>query len=500
MSRAFLGKRYEPLNMRARYFKIAIFTLWFLLLGLLGGRDLFISKIDRQEATALRKARQEHYYGVWFQDRRIGYVSEHLNPEGRDIIIRQKAHLLLNVLNSTQPIDMRLNARLDNHLVLKTFHFQFASPFYKMKAEGTVENNRVHFTLDTGHSIIKDTVTLAAPPQLDINERNTLLEQLHTPGEKIKVPSFDPLSLTGREATVEYQGRKKILIQGKIRLLHQFKETFSGIRVHFWLNDQGRVIKEQSPAGFVLIAEPEFRAKDIIKPGKELLSSVAVPLSGAPPHGDVDRITYRLTLPADLDLDLDGGRQDFKGNLLTLSREQIPSKTAPTTNNSCGRPQSLRPSRYIQSAHPDIKALAASIVADETDPALQTRKLADWLYRNIEKRPVLGLPDALTTLRTKKGDCNEHAALFAALSRSLGIPTVIATGVTLYKGAFYYHAWNEVCLDGRWFTLDTTTNQMPADLFHIRFGRGDADQQIKIGAIIGRLKITIMPDKAQTDP
>jgi transglutaminase-like putative cysteine protease len=133
------------------------------------------------------------------------------------------------------------------------------------------------------------------------------------------------------------------------------------------------------------------------------------------------------------------------------------------------------------------------IVGGETDPAVQVRLLAAWVYSSLEKRPVLGLPDALTTLHNKQGDCNEHASLFAALARSLAIPTSIATGVTLQNRAFYYHAWNEVCLDGRWYSLDTTTNQLPADIYHIRFGKGDLDQHLQIGALLGNLEITPVP-------
>ena len=156
-------------------------------------------------------------------------------------------------------------------------------------------------------------------------------------------------------------------------------------------------------------------------------------------------------------------------------------------------PNISQPSRYVQSDNEEIIALAESIVGTETDQAVQVRLLADWVYANLEKRPVLGLPDALTTLKSRKGDCNEHASLFAALARSVGIPTAIATGVTLQNDAFYYHAWNEVCLDGKWYSLDTTTNQFPADLFHIRFGRGDMDQQLKIGGLLGKLQIEILP-------
>jgi len=100
----------------------------------------------------------------------------------------------------------------------------------------------------------------------------------------------------------------------------------------------------------------------------------------------------------------------------------------------------------------------------------------------------------MTTLRLKMGDCNEHAALFAALSRSLLIPTRIVAGVTYNDGMFYYHAWNEVCLDGKWISLDTTINQFPADLTHIKFVQGETSEQIRISALIGKLKIEVLEE------
>ena len=51
-------------------------------------------------------------------------------------------------------------------------------------------------------------------------------------------------------------------------------------------------------------------------------------------------------------------------------------------------------------------------------------------------------------LRTKVGDCNEHTALYVAMARALGIPARIAVGLVYIHGAFYYHAWPEVYLDG----------------------------------------------------
>ena len=114
----------------------------------------------------------------------------------------------------------------------------------------------------------------------------------------------------------------------------------------------------------------------------------------------------------------------------------------------------------------------------------------------MEKKPVLSIPDALSTLRTKVGDCNEHAALFAALARSVSIPARVVAGVTYHEGMFYYHAWNEVCLNGEWISLDTTKNQLPADLTHIKFVQGETNEQIKIGALLGKLKIEVLGESS----
>lgn len=464
-----------------------------MLVAVLFTRNMFIPDIASREFALIEQARQERFFGIWFQDRRIGYVSEVLAPSGDGYTLDQEAHLLLNVLETTQPIDMHVQAALTGEYLLKNFTFTFTSPFHAMSARGVVVDNRVEFTLDTGRSTIKDAVTLSGPPLLAVNDRGYLLEQLRKEGQKIKVPSFDPVTLNGRESIVTYHGEEKLVVRGKLRNLHRFSEQNGGIHTTFWLDEGGRIVKETSPAGFVFIAEPEFRAREIIGAGAELLSAVAVPLSGQLPPADATVVRYALSYPSGLDLDLAGGRQVLEGNILTVALEEFPRSITKQQISICGDRQFLEPSRYVQSDDPRIKELARTIVGGEQDPARQVRLLADWVYANIEKRPVIGLPDALTTLHSRKGDCNEHASLFAALARSLGISTAISAGVTLQEEAFFYHAWNEVCLAGEWYTLDTTTNQLPADLLHIRFGKGDMEEQLQIGGLLGRLQIRILP-------
>ncbi len=127
---------------------------------------------------------------------------------------------------------------------------------------------------------------------------------------------------------------------------------------------------------------------------------------------------------------------------------------------------------------------------DDT-PFAKAQKIMRWIYENIQKRPVLSVPNALETLRNRMGDCNEHAVLMAAMARAAGIPAQIETGLVYMNGRFYYHAWNVLYL-GDWLTVDALMGQMPADVTHIRFIRGEPDKQIDLIKVIGKVKINIL--------
>jgi transglutaminase-like putative cysteine protease len=125
-------------------------------------------------------------------------------------------------------------------------------------------------------------------------------------------------------------------------------------------------------------------------------------------------------------------------------------------------------------------------------PVVKVQKLVAWLRNNIEKRPVISLPDALSTLANRVGDCNEHAVLLTALARAAGVPCTVETGLVYLNGRFYYHAWNLTYL-GRWITVDVLFGQIPADVTHIRFSGGTPERQLDLMKIIGKISLKIIP-------
>lgn len=66
------------------------------------------------------------------------------------------------------------------------------------------------------------------------------------------------------------------------------------------------------------------------------------------------------------------------------------------------------------------------------------------------------IPSIDVTLNTSLGICYDYSALYAAMLRSVGVPTKMIMG---YKNDINeYHAWNEVYLQetNQWVTIDTT--------------------------------------------
>lgn len=73
---------------------------------------------------------------------------------------------------------------------------------------------------------------------------------------------------------------------------------------------------------------------------------------------------------------------------------------------------------------------------------------------NIDKLPSNYLPVIDETLATRLGICYDFSSLMASMLRSSGIPTKLVMGYA--DGVNGYHAWNEVYLDGKWVTIDTS--------------------------------------------
>jgi len=202
-------------------------------------------------------------------------------------------------------------------------------------------------------------------------------------------------------------------------------------------------------------------------------------------------VTAQLTDIDERVLFLEGDRQSFQDHVLIIRKEPISnllSRRQPQKVSEAMK-KYLEPTPFVQSDHPEIQAKVKEIISYDDPMMVKAKKLVEWVYRNLQKRPVLSVPNALEILRHRVGDCNEHAVLLMALAQAAGIPAQMEAGIVYRRGRFYYHAWNVLYL-GAWVTADATMGQFPADVTHIRLVRG-MERQVDLMRVIGRMKIDI---------
>ena len=126
-------------------------------------------------------------------------------------------------------------------------------------------------------------------------------------------------------------------------------------------------------------------------------------------------------------------------------------------------------------------------------------RLAEHVNRRLEKAYGASQDRASDVLATGKGDCTEHAVLFVALARALGVPARQVHGLVYAryadgKDALYWHAWAEVLSGGEWIAVDPTFGQPVADATHLALGSGP---QVDTVGLLGALEVRGVEEKKE---
>ena len=121
------------------------------------------------------------------------------------------------------------------------------------------------------------------------------------------------------------------------------------------------------------------------------------------------------------------------------------------------RERFLGPQKYIESESPEIKGLASRLKS--RSDYLTSRRVFNWVKNNIHFKAFISRPmGALKALRKRTGDCTEGMALFVALERALGIPSVGVAGYLVTKNGridpLSYHNWALFFADGAFRIAD----------------------------------------------
>ncbi|MEI6128243.1 MAG: transglutaminase-like domain-containing protein, partial [Pseudomonadota bacterium] len=406
--------------------------------------------------------------------------------------ITENVFLDMTIMNVPQRLETRINSVTDRDLALRVFSFRLKSGVISFAAYGNVNGKTLKLNIDTAGKNQKQTLQLQEAPVLSNSLKYAVLKHGLKPGITFAQNFFDPMTLGNRTIQVEVEAEDVISIHDKKISCFRIKQTFNGIMLYSWVSAGGDTLKEESPMGLMLIKEEKEQAMHegwSEKP--DILSATAIKVDNAFSKEGLTYLKVRLkNIPLD-GFTLNSGRQLQQNESLEIRLENkgaVDSFAVPFAGS--GFEEFLRPTVFIQSDSPQLKTLAGFLLQEEKDAGKITEKLMHWVYRNIEKKPTLSIPNALEVLTTKQGDCNEHAVLLVALCRAAGVPAKMCAGIVYVNGSFYYHAWVEVYI-GSWVSVDPTMDQFPADVTHIKFVEGDMESQISILKLIGKLEVEV---------
>jgi len=483
----------KPFWICAALFGLIFTVLFSLRLGLFNSLNVNPKTVSLSGIHPL--SAKDSWMNIFQNGRKIGSSHTTFSKTANGYRLQEKIHMRINTMGLVQDIRLNTGGRLNPDFTLSSFDFEISSGRFRFVVEGTISNDLLSIQTQSFGSKRKIDIKLKERVYIIPGILKAVAASGLVPGDEFAFQIFDPATM-GREAViVKVIGREEVLNQGIKKTAAKLSLMFKGVTQLAWIDENGEVIKEK---GFLGISLEKTTRDDALFGLPLEASQDLTTVASVPSNVLIDDASKLTRLEVEIggikydDIDLYGGRQSFVDNVLTITIESLSDLASFTAENKSheDRKEFLKPTLFIQSDHPKIRKLAQKIVSGHEVPLTKAVRLVDWVYKNIDKRPVLSLPDALSTLENRMGDCNEHAVLLAALARATGIPVKIEAGLVYLNGRFYYHAWNLLYL-GKWVTADALFGQIPADVTHIRFASGQQKQQLDLMNIIGKIKLSI---------
>lgn len=504
-----------------------ILALWLAVMGWHIRREYFQPELARLAEAALSLAPGTNFYTLRMGDRVVGLATSRLEALPDGFVLEDVLSLELPALGQSGTALARTRVTLSPSLVLRTFSFALDSDVGRYEASGSVAGDTLLLVdLEAGGAPQSISYRLSQPPIFApvLPIRVAMGGGLKV-GERLRLPVFDPSTLTTRAVDVRVVEHDTLLVADSTTLdpgtgrwapahfdsvpAWRIAELYGGVQVESWIDVDGRIIRASSPVGFTMEKTEYELARQAMEDARGLTGSpvaddviLSTAIGSNVDLGEVtDHPELRFVLSG-VDLagfQLAGGRQALRGDTLVVRREtwaEILPDYGELPYPRMDLREYLQPEPLIQSDDQRIIRTAERMAEwrpwGNKDPKRITQRLAAGVDRMLEKEITISVPSAVQVLESGRGDCNEHTVLFVALARALGLPARTAVGLVYVDGGFYYHAWPEVWL-GEWVAVDPTLGQVPASAAHLRFVVGGLAQQVEIVRLIGNLRIEVVP-------
>jgi len=408
----------------------SIVALWLVMVALLIRKTHF-REVDQVAGTPIQaelesvEPFQHDWMEIYLKGKKVGFSETKVSPLGEDQLVEEKMVLALNLMGQPSVMRMATRAVVDKGFLLKQFRMVIDSGVVRFSVSGKVEENRMVVKMGEGDQKKDHLIPLAGPLTIGAGILGFFKGRALGIGDEFRFTFFDPSILSHKEMLIKVTDKTVIPVNGREYPAFRLETKAWGQTLVFWLDEEGVLLKEEGFMGLTLVRSDKDRAPFDVdgSAGADFYDAAAIPVKQTlkrPREINYLKVKVAGLLDTGFNLAvLNEGRQKLKEDMLEILQESVPSST---------------PSKLSKA--------------------------------DMEKRPVVSVPDALTVLETKVGDCNEHAVLLTAFLRAAGIPARECVGIVYTDHRFFYHAWTEAYL-GHWISMDATLNQMPTDATHM---------------------------------
>lgn len=403
----------------------------------------------------------EHYMEIRLGGNPIGWYVSKTDTSGESITVNERSGMKLTVFDNAVDVTGQNLTVYDSDYNLIKFFSSVISDQMTFFSNGYTKNGNIIVKTILGNSTYYDTFDVGNKTvifNLEFISDNMLEKELYM---------FNPISREIEELDVKYMDNE----EGYTKVMSVYGKT-TGSKIYFQGND---VVKSVSREGIVM-EKTDSLNEDIVR--TNIIDYFLIEAVGDFRNIKKADLAKYLLYAVDSS-DISNYRQKQTGDTLIISKAPffVPD-SLPHMND------------YYIKPNDEIVNIAKSLKGDNDKEMLES--IMNYVYKRLDKSVVSGLVSIGEILDMNRGDCTEHAQLFASIAIAAGYQCDIVTGIVYNDNAFYYHAWNRVLLDGNIYTIDATFNQFEADVTHIQLSTGYPPSTILIGKLQENLKIRII--------
>lgn len=453
---------------------------------------------------------EDAWYDVLLTGKKIGYMHINRQVQGNEVHTTNTMMMSINRMGSGLTMTV-----IDKHHETKAgkalgFVNQMNMGGQTIITRGEIDGGTLTITAERGGRTSSRSTDWPQEALLAEGQRLALLGKKLAPGTTLNLTGYDTSSQKPMAIKQTFTDYEDIQVLGQmhrtLRSVMDIKLGSNTLQTDAWMNPNTQaMLKSSMPMmgmSFDIVLSTEALAKGEVDRVDLLNKSIIAAPSGLntikPDHALVytidldeqqanvfDAIPGQTTLP-----DAQKGDDQFS----VLIDPVAQSNQAPPTDAD------TQPSRWLETKHPKVVAMAKKAVGKGGSDVTKMRRLEQHVRQHINQKNLsVGYASAVETIDSKEGDCTEHAVLLAALARANGIPARVVTGVAFApefagkKRIFVPHAWVMAWVkqdgDHGWQGFDAALKQFDAGHIAFDMGNGDPNDFFNGLNIIGTMDI-----------